>query len=228
MKRKIMFRAYQDQDSKYLEDIIRETWNYDEFCSPKTAKKLARIFLYSCLANQTYTQVAVADHVPAGIIMGKNRRTHRCPLKFRLKQMASIFTLLMTKEGRKVFSMFGSINDIDKELLKRRGKKYSGELAFFAVKAECRGEGLGKKLFQSLVSYMESEHIPEFYLYTDTSCNFAFYECQGMKRCGEQEQTFQIGGTQAKMTFYLYEYRCPKPRKKKGAVNQAPGYQLQS
>ena len=37
----ITLRDYQKQDFKVLEDIIRKTWHYDEFSSPKTASKLA-------------------------------------------------------------------------------------------------------------------------------------------------------------------------------------------
>lgn len=41
----IELRKYQKQDFKDLETIIRETWHYDDFSSPKTAIKLARVFL---------------------------------------------------------------------------------------------------------------------------------------------------------------------------------------
>ena len=45
---KIELREYQKQDFKTLETIIRETWHYDDFSSPKTAIKLAKVFLSSC------------------------------------------------------------------------------------------------------------------------------------------------------------------------------------
>ena len=47
----IQFREYQTQDFQPLKEIIRETWHYDEFSSPKTASKLAEVFLSSCLTN---------------------------------------------------------------------------------------------------------------------------------------------------------------------------------
>lgn len=51
---KIKLREYQKQDFKALETIIRETWHYDDFSSPKIAVKLARVFLSSCLTNYTF------------------------------------------------------------------------------------------------------------------------------------------------------------------------------
>lgn len=50
---KIKLREYQKQDFKALETIIRETWHYDDFSSPKTAVKLARVF-FKQLFNQLY------------------------------------------------------------------------------------------------------------------------------------------------------------------------------
>lgn len=71
MKEQVILREFQEMDRKPLEDVIRKTWKYDELTGPKTAKKLAEVYLNSCLANQTYVQVAVLDGVPVGVIMGK-------------------------------------------------------------------------------------------------------------------------------------------------------------
>lgn len=68
---KMEFREFRKEDIPALEGIIRQTWNYDKFASPKTAQKLARVFLSSCLANQTFSQVAVENGKPVGIILGK-------------------------------------------------------------------------------------------------------------------------------------------------------------
>lgn len=40
----IKLREYQQQDFEALEAIIRETWHYDDFSSPKTAIQLAKVF----------------------------------------------------------------------------------------------------------------------------------------------------------------------------------------
>ena len=50
----VQLREYQKKDFKSLENIIRQTWHYDEFASSKTAVKLARVFLSSCLTNYTF------------------------------------------------------------------------------------------------------------------------------------------------------------------------------
>lgn len=202
----ITLREYRKQDFKTLENIIRETWKYDEFSSPKTASKLARVFLSSCLTNYTFSRVALDNGVPVGIILAKNIARHKCPLKLKIQQLKAVISLFLSKEGRKVSKIFGNVNGIDKQLLQDCGKTYSAELALFAVNSSCRGKGIGKVLFQSVLEYMKEQKINEFYLFTDTSCNYGFYENQGMIRRCEKEHTFNINEQTAKMNFFIYDY----------------------
>ena len=202
----ITLREYRKQDFKTLENIIRETWKYDEFSSPKTASKLARVFLSSCLTNYTFSRVALDNGVPVGIILAKNIARHKCPIKLKIQQLKAVISLFLSKEGRKVSKIFGNVNGIDKQLLQDCGKTYSAELALFAVNSSCRGKGIGKVLFQSVHEYMKEQKINEFYLFTDTSCNYGFYENQGMIRRCEKEHTFNINEQTAKMNFFIYDY----------------------
>ena len=204
----IELREYQKQDFKALETIIRETWNYDDFSSPKTAVKLARVFLSSCLTNYTFSRVAVMDGNVVGIILANNTAKHKCPLSNRLLQIKSILSLYSSKEGRNVSKIFGNVNGIDKQLLNENNKIYPSELALFAVSSSCRGKGIGKILFQATLDYMKQEKLKEFYLFTDTSCNYGFYEHQGMERRLEKEHIFNIKGQQAVMKFFIYDYQC--------------------
>ena len=160
----IIFREYKKEDQEELENIIRKTWNYDKFCSPKIARKMARTYLANCLSNQTFTNVAVINDIPVGIIMGKDIVHYKCPLKLRINQIISNISIYLSKEGRKVIKMFSNIDKIDKDLLKNTNKNYGGEVALFVINSKYRGLGIGKKLFESLKSYMKNQNINEFFL----------------------------------------------------------------
>lgn len=69
----VYFRQYKEQDFEALEDIVRKTWHYDDLCSPKTAKQLARVFLTSCLTNYTFSRVAIVDGEVQGRDFGQRR-----------------------------------------------------------------------------------------------------------------------------------------------------------
>ena len=59
-KDNIIFREYRKEDREYIEDMIRKTWNYDKFCSPKVAKKMAKTYFINCFANQTFPKILIA------------------------------------------------------------------------------------------------------------------------------------------------------------------------
>lgn len=96
-------------------------------------------------------------------------------------------------------------NVIDKELRKACEIDYPAELALFVVDSTCRGKGIGKQLFQAALEYMKQEKLDSFYLFTDTSCNYGFYEHQGMIRKGEKKHIVHMNGQSAEMNFFLYD-----------------------
>lgn len=202
----ITLREYRKEDFDALQDIIRKTWHYDDFSSPKTAKKLARVFLSSCLTNYTYSRVALDNERLVGILLLNNKAKHKCPFDLRVQQIRAIISLYLSKEGREVSKIFKNVSGIDKELLKECEIEYPVELALFAVDPSYRGKGIGKQLFQSVFEYMREQKLNTFYLFTDTSCNYGFYEHQGMIRKGEKNHTFNMNGQSAKMNFFIYDY----------------------
>lgn len=207
---RLKLRPFQKEDRPALLEVIRKTWHYDRFCSPKTAQKMAEVYLSSCLLKETFTQTALYDGTAVGIIVGKNLSACKASVSGRLRLCKAILSLCFCKEGRKVSKMFGGIESLDQVLLQRSGKTYGGELAFFALHPDYRGRGIGKKLFCKAMEYMAGEGIEEFYLYTDTSCSYQFYERQGMRRQCSQQQEVKVQGRSEKMTFFLYDGEVPQ------------------
>ena len=140
MNNSTTFRPYTASDRAALIGIIREAWHYDRFASPKTAARMARLFLDSCLASQTFTQVAVSDDVPVGIIMAKDRLQHRPAFMHRLRQWRSLAALVAHREGREVMQIFADVHHVDDHLLASCSRHYDSEIVFFAISGHMRGQ----------------------------------------------------------------------------------------
>ena len=95
----LQLREYQKNDFIALKNIIRKTWRYDEFSSPKTASRLADVFLSSCLTNYTFSRVAVLNGKPVGIILVKDIARHTCPLPNRFRQLRAVLSLYLIIVG---------------------------------------------------------------------------------------------------------------------------------
>lgn len=198
----IEYRPIKRSDYDQLETIIKKVWEYEQFASPKIATRLSRVFLASCLVNQTYTCVAVRENEPVGIIMGKNRKKHHKPLKHLIHYWWAIAQTFIYKEGRQISKMYGEIDKINEALLKRTQTPFDGELALFVMDENQQGMGIGKTLYQNFLEYMSNEELNSFFLYTDTTCNFGFYEHQGLHRLEKEHLHFEALNEAEQ--FYLY------------------------
>ena len=169
----VIYRPYKRQDFKAVSSIINIIWKHESYYSPKTAVRLSEAYLRLCLTEQTFTQVALADGKPIGIIMGNHIRRHRCPLVLRLQAGWSVLVLSMTAEGRRSWRFLEEIDRIYAALLSGQPQEYRGELSFFAIHPDYHGQGIGRELFSHFCIYMERENIQHFYVFTDTSCNLS-------------------------------------------------------
>ena len=104
----IELREYQKQDFKALETIIRETWHYDDFSTSKTAVKLARVFLSSCLTNYTFSRVAVVDGNVAGMILKKNENDGDNIHAVSISQILPLVEHLANKETIRYTGIYGT------------------------------------------------------------------------------------------------------------------------
>ncbi|MDD3337602.1 MAG: GNAT family N-acetyltransferase [Lachnospiraceae bacterium] len=204
MNNHIILRKIDKKDYDDLAGIISATWRYEEFCTAKTAHKMGRLYLASCLCQQTFHMVAVRENQVVGIIMGNNNRTSQTPFRNKWFLLKCSVAMMLSSEGRKVMKMFRGFDSIDQNLLKESKKNFDGTLCFFVVKGSERGTGVGNKLYEALMAYFNAEKIKNFYLFTDTTCNFGFYEHQGVKRIGEKTVHFQAYGGKT-ITLFLYE-----------------------
>ncbi|MGB6177668.1 GNAT family N-acetyltransferase [Carnobacterium sp.] len=198
----IKYRPIQSSDYVAIEAIIRKSWKYDQFASPKIAQRLSKIFLTSCLANQTFTCVAIINEKPVGVIMGKNKKKQLRSLKYLSRHWLAVFPLLMSKEGIRISKLFREVNQIDKNFLKNTPIEFDSELAFFVLDENQRGLGIGKNLYQLFLDYLAAEELTSFFLFTDTTCNYGFYDHQGLHRL--QEEKLYFPNLKETTHFYLY------------------------
>ena len=199
----INYREIQRGDYPALESIVRKTWGYDKFCSPRIARKMSRLYLAACLASQTFIRVAELHGTPVGVIMAKNEKTYRTPPRYAARMAAAMASIYLTAEGRRVARFFQDIDKLDRELLKESATAFDGELAFFAVAEAARGSGIGRGLFTRAVDYLRGEKLRNFYLFTDSTCNYGFYEHCGMRRLCERDVCLNPARPE-KMRFFLY------------------------
>ncbi len=75
----------------------------------------------------------------------------------------------------------------------------------FLVSKESRGLGVGKALISQTFDYMKDFNVESLYLYTDTRCNYGFYDSQNFKRLNEKKVYFD--SLNDSLDIFLYSYK---------------------
>ena len=190
---KIKLRELKEQDLPEIKGLLYETWIEPDFGdNEKVADKMSMIFLYELLIRHTYSKVAVYEERVIGIILGRSDNTYklRYNLKYLLKTIFHASSLFLTKDGRKAIKEGNKEGEADKQLYDKVKDHTNGELVLFAMDKNMKGMGIGKKLLNDFYSYMKKENVDTGYLFTDSKCDYSFYDYNGFEKKDEKEVVF--------------------------------------
>ncbi|MEI0559498.1 GNAT family N-acetyltransferase [Brachyspira intermedia] len=203
MSDEIICREYTENDLLFLTDIVIKVWGFDDILSEKNAKLIAQLNLYSFLNTATFAKVALKDKIPVGFLIGKITNSKQNNIyKNKIKEIKS--KMSKNIEGIVSLLVYKKIKSINNNLYKQANKNYDAELSFFAVSKDYQGLGIGKALFEEFNNYLKENNINNLYLYTDTYCNYKFYEHFRMHKI--KEKHFSIPFTKKfDIDFYLYD-----------------------
>lgn len=213
----IKFDRYKSVYEKQLKKLISETWGYNKVGDEKAAMALAGLFLSGSLAGSDFCAVAVMGEKPVGIIAG--RTTDRPNLYFALKHLW-YKRFLYLSGNRQMYGVMRRVAQLDDELA-GTAVKNGAELSVFAVEEQCRGMGVGSALFEKFLDYAQ-EKSPDFYLFTDTSCNYPFYLKRGMEMVARKREPISIRGVLLDIEYYLFVGNAVKIKNMCGKTKNAP------
>ncbi|MGL4739664.1 MAG: GNAT family N-acetyltransferase [Sarcina sp.] len=210
MESNFEIREYRASDEKQVVEIVKKTWFYEKMSDSQVANEIAKVYLTSILLEETFTRVAKVGDKIVGIIMLKD--SHK-DIKINFKLSKNMFLggvkIYINKEGRRILKAFSEMGEIDKALFKKVDKKFDGEVSFFVVDEIYRGKGIGKILFDAGIEYFKENNMKNFYLYTDSYCNYGFYDHRGLE-CLAKKTSVNLLDRNSIIESYLYEGKLSK------------------
>lgn len=206
---KIVYRDLMQKDYETIKNLISEAFGFGDFIKDEVLlDTITRFYLQECVDESTFSKVAEIDNEVIGLILGnaENDKTSLENIKNTTKvDENTIGKVLADEENRKVIKEFAKIQEVYKEIIKGIEDSFQGSIQLFIVSKEARGFGIGKTLLNYLLEYMKLKNVNSLYLYTDTRCNYGFYDSQNFNRLAEKELTFEsINST---LDVFLYGYK---------------------
>lgn len=205
---KIIYREIAKKDYNTIKELIGEAFGFNEFIKDKIfLDSILTSYLQDCILESSFSKVAEKDNKVIGIILGKANKDDTQ----LIKQHASLNSyspklksIVEVKENKTVINELLQIKDTYAEIIEGRKDDFQGCIQLFIVSKESRGLGIGKVLVTHLFNYMKSMNVQSIYLYTDTRCNYGFYDNQKFKRLNEKEIYFD--SLKEKLSVFLYGY----------------------
>lgn len=207
---RIKYRAITKADFPAVGEIINQAFGlYRYVTDEKTLNSFKLQYVYSCLSEATYNCVAEQDGKIVGVIMGNAKSDYKIFPHLKYLFHTVQYGINMRYYGRKFkagIDDYKRLHEIYHSFSKKHKDEFDGVLTLFAVNESCRGLGVGTKLFSELSEYLKAKNIKHIYLYTDTTCNYGFYEHKGFERLEEQTLVMTKDGKPFQMNVFLYGY----------------------
>lgn len=214
----MLIRQLKQSDYPALVELIRRTWyaqqadgntdGLEPTCDARhrntLAWRLAAIDAHDCLARATHAAVAEQNGRVLGVILGSipMNVTRAQVLRHRLRQARLALPMLASGVGRNGLCEQLGILHADRTLTRTVGKTYQAEIALFLVSPEAKGHGVGGRLFAHMLDWFQAIGVSEYFLFTDTTCDYGFYEHKGLERMAAETLSLAPGET---LNCFLYE-----------------------
>ncbi|MFW5790849.1 MAG: GNAT family N-acetyltransferase [Bacillota bacterium] len=207
----VEFRELKKADYPDVKKLINDLEGFDRLISDAYyIDKFLSLYLKKTLAESSYCQVAVYNGEVAGVIFAsaENDENFYNPLTNSIKALLDLFKIFISSSRhRQILKAYKEgIFDIYGQLLADKKERYQGEIKLFIVSPDRQGLHLGTGLLERTFNYFKEQEAGRIYLFTDTDCNYGYYDHQGFVQAGARASTLKLPGAERDLTIFLYEY----------------------
>jgi predicted N-acetyltransferase YhbS len=217
MTQEILFRPIQSKDYDDLHRLTRGAWFSEDYKKyPTATNAFVDLDIIHALSDTSFGRVAVVDGQVAGLILASANQASKDLRMIVPSPKEAILTLHHQEAAVRdyFYKMMAEEQRADDDLYHKASQSvnYQGRIVLFIVDPNFQGLGLGGRLFRLANEYFTEQGVDKYYLFTDTSCDYSFYEHKGLRqvnhiRIDENHpyEVFQNGDKEKPFTFFLYD-----------------------
>jgi len=205
----ITIRDVTPADIPAIKEVVREVWDWEgAFNDDAVIEACVAIYFAPVLHEVTFGRVALLDGKVVGVIFGVV--DGETPSYKHLSEDLSpyIITLMQAcdEDRHSMCEYMTKQRIVYAELIDGIEDEYDGAVDFLVLSKAAQGKGIGKQLWLSLKEYLQEKNATKVYLYSDSECNFGFYDSQGFVKRREGEMRVVFNGEEDVTGQFLYEY----------------------
>ncbi len=201
----IIYRKFKKDDLKYIEKLIYDEWFKNYKFSERIKKLYTKGYINLYLNKTNYIEVAELDNQLVGFLFGRIKKTSFLKtLKYKINLLIIFFKLLFSKAGRRGIKINKITNKSNNQLKKDSKMKLESELCLFIVNKDIRGNKIGVTLLNNFIEVLKENNIKNNYLFTDTYCDYNYYERLGYNKISKIDVSFNIKGENDKPVYFIF------------------------
>jgi len=200
----VTYRSLSDKDIDPLSCLVAKTWLEDDPLSRSEALALAKGYLTRELASSDYVCVAEIDGRPVGILAARDLKKHTSRMHYWRMALHALMRGALSRAGFDDVVQFIKTERLDERMLKASGRKFDASIALLAVDRDEKGMGIGGSLYNHFLDYLRQMNRHSFYLFTDSYCDYRFYEHKGLTCIGKEGFLWTTGDKAESSEFYMY------------------------
>lgn len=190
----VTYHQVTEKDFDELALLLSNQWATPEIRdNPIAMKHSGLLSLFYFMVHHTFTCVAEDNGKDIGLLICTDINNRPLDMKYVRLLIEEVAFMICNPETRDDGLSWGKYTQLAQMLEDSCVHDIDAELELFVVDPEYRGQGIGKRMFRSMVKYYKMVDIHNFFLHTDTACTYQFYDRIGMKRIGSLQSDIRSG-----------------------------------
>ena len=198
----IEIRNLNKKDYKTAIEFAKVGMHFDVYFE-KGDKKLdlySKYFWYSELLGSTDCLAAYEDNKLVGVLLADIYDKPKIYKSFRKKLYVKLFEFFRNKSTDYSSVLYVTNNEIMLNDLKKI-RKIDGEIKFLACDPKYIRKGIGSKLLSEFEQRNKNKNVV---LFTDSECNYKFYDYKKYIKIDEKDITFEVYNKELLLKCFLY------------------------
>ena len=187
----IIYRDFEEKDIDEVALILESTW-WEDLAPKGLEKEVGIIDLANYARRVTFARVAEYGGHVVGVIAARAGDSDQETKDYWKTFSDDACAKLKSQLGDELNRLTGYYDfeeRVHNKMHEESEHDLSYELVLFAVSSQARGKGVGTSLLRFAVEYLKGQGAQSAFLYTDSTCDWQYYEKRGMERTAEYKST---------------------------------------
>ena len=201
------------EDVATIKEAINEVWDFASILGSKAVLDATLSFYFNqVMYRSTYGRVAIMNGEVLGVIFGyiKGEAPQYRHLLQDISEITMTLMMATDEERNGLYEYFSKQTAVYGELIDGLESDYDGSLEFIVLSRVAQGKGVGRLLWENLKTHFEGCGITKIYVYTDTDCNYGFYDHLGFSCRRSKEVVYDFEGVEYTPKNFMYEMTLKK------------------